>query len=130
MTRNEFTPEQETWLKALESGCYRQCQQILHVRHSDATDAYCCLGVAVEVLGLQEASDCDLEATYEQLCLLTPAGEMRRPKESGAATLIGLNDGLSWSFKDIAAFIRANPWQVFTNFDAPQSAAERMRRGS
>jgi hypothetical protein len=120
MERNTFTAAQEKWLQALESGAYRQCQQMLRMTDSAGCNRYCCLGVAVEVCGLQETSECDLGDSYEALMLRSKSGDVLLPHKAERSTLIGLNDGLEWSFAQIAAFIRANPWQVFTNFDAAQ----------
>jgi hypothetical protein len=38
--------------------------------------------------------------------------------------LIDLNDKYGWTFHQIAEFIRAKPWLVFTNFDQPEEASK------
>lgn len=48
MERNKFTPEQEAWLSALESGNYKQGKGRLF--HYAVEKFYCCLGVATQVL--------------------------------------------------------------------------------
>lgn len=46
----KFTPFQEAWLKALETGKYKQGKRRLATRNKEKkTVGYCCLGVACEV---------------------------------------------------------------------------------
>ena len=55
----KFTKEQEIWLKALESGEYKQGQGALKLitDHANLSKArYCCLGVACEVLAPDDFS--------------------------------------------------------------------------
>jgi hypothetical protein len=120
MERNVFTAEQEMWLVALESGGYRQGHSWLK-----KGDTYCCLGVAVAI-GITHHTSLEedfvlawTDAKFLQMrgC----SGPLHTPTKTGYRLLIQLNDNASWSFLEIAAFIRANPWQVFTNFDAPDA---------
>jgi len=58
-----MTPENKaTWLEALRSGRYEQITGVLH-----ADGAYCCLGVAVEVLTDLEWEPCDVITGLENL---------------------------------------------------------------
>ncbi len=65
MERNVFTPEQETWLKALESGEWKQGRNFLH----SGRDGHCCLGVADHVCDLGEVDPHYLHNTFGKLCL-------------------------------------------------------------
>ena len=59
------------------------------------------------------------DATYCSLANLNDATDL-------------LNDGTKehkFSFADIAAFVRANPWLVFTNFDSPKELPEGFHWG-
>lgn len=114
MDRNTFTAEQEKWLTALESGEYRQTQFALH-----SAGAHCCLGVADIVCGLGEVSIQTLETSYHKIKLRDESGRLLTDT-GGSKYLTELNDFCSWPFPRIAAFIRAKPWQVFTNFDVPE----------
>lgn len=112
MGRNAFTAEQETWLKALESGEWSQAKYKLK-----AAGGFCCLGVACEIglaNGNENYNELDL-GDDNRLRMRGPAGQFLRPDDYGA--LVEMNDS-GKTFSEIAAFIRANPWQVFTNFDA------------
>jgi len=120
----QFTEIQEKWLQALESGEYQQGHKWL--RHDGC---YCCLGVACEVMGfeydLANASfkngsrrmswqlDKDVAAS---LGLRTQLGQLtegvRGPSGGLFFNLASLNDN-GMPFTEIAAYIRANPENVF-----------------
>lgn len=133
-------PNQEAWLKALESGEYKQCKGYL-----STGGGYCCLGVACEVKGMKGKECLDGDETETKvvlkfgsniatappsvethLCLRSDMGtfdrelvsekdleaiEKAKPECTDLATL---NDDAGWSFKRIARFIRRNPQAVFT----------------
>lgn len=111
----QFNEWQEKWLQALESGEYKQANGYLHL-----DGGYCCLGVGAVVCEI-DADDLRCDSTLEgwptvveKLKLASDVGSLAgadRPKSSLAA----VNDELEWDFKQIAAFIRANPEKVFTD---------------
>ena len=119
MERNVFTSEQELWLKALESGQYAQGRERL--KRSCGTYAeFCCLGVACEI-GLAQPDMGNHYLCDDKLNLRNGRGGFL-----DAVIIDGIRFGgvanmndKGWSFAQIAAFIRSQPWQVFTNFDAP-----------
>jgi hypothetical protein len=125
MERNVFTPEQEKWLAALESGEWKQCREALRRVADDGSESYCCLGVANLVCGLSETNPDNLANTYRQLALYSRNGLVLAYPQDGPHELTAFNDN-GWSFAQIAAFIRANPWQVFGNFDAPVDDGEQQ----
>jgi hypothetical protein len=116
----QLTEPQERWLKALESGSYKQGLGFL--KHSNF---YCCLGVACELfkqeLALRETFDSsgcfkfDGEdrvlpfAVQKHLRLKTKVGHMKLHYYS---SLADLNDN-GKTFAEIAKFIRNNPEKVF-----------------
>lgn len=129
--RNQFTAAQQTWLLALESGDYQQDFNYLHTEHG-----HCCLGVADAVLGLHEKDKMNLLSTFHLLDLYDRNGAFERPakcnnqparhlwdgKNHDLVCLTNMNDSRLFTFREIAAFIRARPWAVFTNFDIPMDA--------
>lgn len=147
MTRNQFTPEQERWLTALESGEYRQVRNSLSSNHGEEDCGYCCLGVAVhlhdpnhyslsegqwdcedtaEIMGEDPCDICGLWGSgdggaspevAESLHLSKTDGSFR----AGGGSLLLMNDDGA-SFAEIALLIRKEPWRVFTNFDIPEAA--------
>lgn len=133
--RNQFTPEQEEWLQALESGRYRQINGRL-----GSGNGYCCLGVACEILharlGVEKAVrkfeehevEGEFDRHYFDFCSSSLPSKVEQalrmeykdgePKEgSKLQSLVSLNDVLGWSFQEIAAHIRKRPCHYFTNFD-------------
>lgn len=123
MERNVFTPEQEKWLAALESGAFRQARGMLRDLIAGG-EAYCCLGVACHLgLARGDVGEVLTISSAKALGLADVAGALLRPflHDDGdlVRSLTEMND-VGTPFAQIAAFIRANPWQVFTNFDAPK----------
>lgn len=122
--RNQFTPEQEEWLQALESGKYKQGRKWLNKNQS-----FCCLGVACEVfkerLGIEvrtegvayynEESNIAPEEIVDVLHLRGALGQSLGEEERDF--LYELNDHREMSFQEIAAHIRKHPGHYFTNFD-------------
>lgn len=142
MEMNKFTPKQEAWIKALESDEYEQCINVLHIQD----DGYCCLGVALDVLGIEPqmyVEDEDLDV----MCALFPSGDERSRADTKAlsaeqadALMLAsgtgsvkknyLSDGFPYcslaeandegvSFKDIARWLKNQPHLFFTNFEVP-----------
>ena len=128
--------KQEKWLKALESGRYKQGQfKMCNAK----TKEHCCLGVAARVMRrkfithpnkpdryLIDSFDYTL-GEYRPMGLVSSSGEFDRelydeeleryfPGNAGAVVvnLTELNDDLHATFKQIAHFIRENPERVFT----------------
>lgn len=116
-----LTPIQEQWLQALESGNYKQGKRKLR----SIGDEYCCLGVACDLLQspVFEGKDCYVycgsmgEMTeYKKLGLRDKVGSFvkcfKMPTGRHCFSLAGCND-FGMSFVEIAAYIRANPENVF-----------------
>lgn len=122
--------KQEKWLKALESGKYKQGSGCL-CNSKDDIKSYCCLGVGAAILGKEfyqreastqlavDGSEEFLEG-YEELGLIGAAGEFCEPTLIHDAdevprvqdSLAGLNDA-SFSFQYIAKYMRENSDNVF-----------------
>lgn len=119
----EFGPIQTAWLEALESGKYEQGQ--LHLKYDNR---YCCLGVLCEVMGLASGHTFEEGGGYSDGLAsssteVPPDAASKAGLNSGWGRIIGdaehvslirLNDELGFDFKQIAAFIRANPEKIFT----------------
>ena len=130
-TKQTIGPNQEKWLKALESGEFKQGMENLQ---SINDQACCCLGVACRIFELpvkefnvQGSTSVysfgkQLERQYappeiiELLGLYDKCGDVRGFHEieefSGRRTLVGANDD-AIPFTDIAAAIRKHPHQFF-----------------
>lgn len=120
--RNAFTPAQEAWLAALESGQWQQCVGRLHAADDSA---HCCLGVAMRVVqGLEQSATgaeyLSSDTASEQLNLRDGSGGIDGDNWRYCAALAIANDS-GITFAEIAAFIRAEPWRVFSNFDKPEA---------
>lgn len=108
MELNEY---QEKWLRALESGEYKQGYGWLYYH------GYCCIGVAVAVVaGCPEPQGISLVSfpgVVKDLKLRSVSGAFHGEEIENCSTLADLNDVAKWTFPKIAAFIRANPERVF-----------------
>lgn len=110
----------QPWIDALESGEYVQTQSALY----DGT-GYCCLGVLCRIAGAEfqrvvTTHGHDYEPTLVDGIQLNDGQELSNDGRkmfgldcNQESTLIGLNDGgmragTSKTFKEIAAYIRAN----------------------
>ncbi len=129
---NKFNEAQETWLNELETTDKKQGRSLLR----SITNRYCCLGVACEVLGLQaekrhwaysyEGSEHLLPSSVQNKLMIRvydgrfDESEVYKHKGLKVYSLVGMNDSCQFTFKDIATFIRENPWAVFTNFKKPE----------
>lgn len=127
-----FTPEQEAWLRDLETTEEPQATGSLHIIEPGPGESsgFCCLGRACVSLGLEETpegghfifngqSDDTImpDGAWELLRLRGSGGELDRPAELGngrpcVQSLYRMND-IGMTFKEIAAYIRANPENVF-----------------
>ena len=127
MAEFKFTEEQETWLKALESGKYEQLVGALH----DGT-AYCCLGIACELSNLddwikEEPDDDYMSYLTDEAGLPDAVQKLYRLRsflgdpldKQHFQCLSSLNDQ-GKDFKKIAAHLRAHPEQYFTNNEDPE----------
>ena len=128
-----YTPEQLAWLDDLETTEAAQGKGYLH-----KDDAFCCLGRACVVLGVPAEYGRFIrdgvvrydglvsamsDSIQEILQLRDELGSFKQVvmvKYEASKSLVELNDGLSYTFKQIAAFIRSDPTNVFTNLDAPE----------
>ncbi len=127
----KYTKFQRQWLQALEAGRYNQTQGWLGMRLGNKKVGYCCLGVAYKVAGVRPklATDAGQENVLsfdgesgtlcvkmrDRLKLHGYNGKfLVEPRIEGKhyASLADMNDkGLT--HKQIAAYIRANPENVF-----------------
>lgn len=106
-------PKQKKWIKALKSGKYKQCK-----RQLCNGVGYCCLGVANEVLDLNEVSLTCLPGSFKSIGLRSGFGHFSEqyqfPRGSHTySDLADLNDN-GIPFRKIAEFIENNPELVFT----------------
>ncbi len=121
-----FTEEQEKWLQALESGEWRQGRRYLWAE-VDGVKSYCCLGVAGKLFAprsrhMSSAGGRSLQGLASPkvvriLRLRTPGGRFREgtiKTDFGKFGWLTFMNDYGVPFPDIAAFIRANPEQVFT----------------
>lgn len=133
------TPEQEKntlkWVRALESGAYRQTTGVLcgvagvGVNKNKRNDTFCCLGVGSDIavragaIGdpkidldghmLYEGRDTELPVdVMEFLGLASSAGDYTN-SEGCRTNLVSDNDDLQLNFKQIAAIIRSKPEGLF-----------------
>ena len=125
--RNQFNDAQEKWLRDLETTDAKQGKSELY-----EDDRFCCLGRGAVVCGVSAEELCSISASTLRdddaldrvrfaLRLRDDCGSFMVNAAENITALTEMNDNGS-SFKEIAAFIRANPWQVFTNFDKPGDA--------
>ena len=123
-----FTPEQLAWLHDLETTDAPQTRGALHriVKTEEFPVGYCCLGRAAVTLGLRESPWSEDEHLiafhgsaanlmfFHRLHLRSASGDLLHKVEDLSA-LSELNDEERWSFKEIAAYCREHPWNVFTD---------------
>lgn len=132
-----FNADQLAWLHDLETTTEPQTKEYLHVKQgfNGLPAGFCCLGRACVTLGLgplassnsnlvrYEGEEATLpESAVAKLHLLDEEGELGRTAEIDGErfnSLVVMNDK-GKSFKEIAAYIRANPWNVFRD---PEDAA-------
>lgn len=115
-----FTPEQEAWLRDLETTDEKQAESLLHDTNKGG---YCCLGRACIVLDIEEdqfgcfdGKDDELpDYAASRLRLRSQTGRLAAQFQSRGQYFIDLADmnDKGMSFKEIAAYIRANPENVF-----------------
>jgi len=128
-----YTPEQLAWLDDLET---TDATQGIGYLHKD--DAFDCLGRACVTLGIPaeygrairdgvvsyDGSVSVLSDSIQiMLQLRGDGGDFKQSEMAGdylVDSLITLNDAVGYTFKQIAAFIRSDPTNVFTNLDAPE----------
>lgn len=115
----ELGTNQKTWINALRSGEYLQCQNELCTHDGNGANYYCCLGVANTIFHLNAQDNETLDGTNFNLVLglRTHDGEIHYneddEEEFGYLTLVEMNDD-GKTFVEIADFIEANPTLVFT----------------
>jgi hypothetical protein len=127
-----YTPEQEAWLRDLETTEEPQAKGALHrvIPDRNSPAGYCCLGRACVVLAIEEITEEGLlyssfgeqavnawlpQVAIRKLWLRGSGGELAETFYKGKwafSQLADMNDA-GWSFKRIAAYIRENPWNVF-----------------
>lgn len=132
MSAYKFTSLQLKWLTALESGRFLQGKKVLAKRQPNKHVRYCCLGVACRLakiksiisdkVGLGKVLEFDghysvlSEEMQSQLKLRSQNGKFAEPamfKGSEYYSLANMND-CGFSHKEIAAYIRAHPENVFS----------------
>ena len=130
-TDYKFTPEQEAWLRDLETTEEPQTKGYLHrIIPAQGYDAgYCCLGRACVVLEVEESFLGEIgffngrdnvltNATVTKLGLRDECGSFDESVdgsenfEDGYDSLVEMNDD-GKTFKEIASYIRDNPENVF-----------------
>lgn len=133
----KLTDKQEAWLQALESGEYQQTTEVLRDENG-----FCCLGIACDLSDTghwvtfhNQSSYKVKETVHDNLpplqvwrdelhlydenasfgrCLIEKPTDFEITPGISAKSLVRANDQGA-TFKEIAAFIRANPEEVFTN---------------
>jgi hypothetical protein len=141
MKNFKYTPDQEAWLRDLETTRAKQgANRLLN------TSGWCCLGRACKLAGIipKKVGMKDDTGVYtpinkgdENVFLFDECrtglpisvfrnlhlrgdmglieGAENYPELGGHTTLADLNDILGWTFKQIARWIRKNPSAVFTS---------------
>lgn len=133
-----FTELQLAWLHRLETTTEPQTIGALHrvISDDEYKVGWCCLGLGAEVLKLRPspwAEDAHCIAfngsasqlmAFRELHLRGSSGELLKPLDGldYGSTLAELNDVARWTFQQIAAYIRENPWNVFTDPAAEHAA--------
>ena len=111
--KGKFTPLQEAWLKALESGEYQQGQGYLY-----CDGGFCCLGLATHLVDEDHPSLAPNELEPQVSVGQMSYGDINEKYnfvEENLTNLSEMNDG-GESFEDIAKHIRENPEWCFHNF--------------
>lgn len=144
---NTFSPAQSAWIAALKSGEHKQIRDNLCT-----SEGLCCLGVATLALFPKHAAlsnngwesedyiDADLDRPLEEygtdectappevvdaLSLQNSEGRLRfNENHRGVRDLASLNDKVGLTFAEIAEFIEAKPWLIFSNFQLPHVEAD------
>lgn len=129
-----LTPNQEKWLKALESGEFKQTTKVLENTGVAGHLGFCCLGVACVVaeregvpverhMSLSEKVLKGVDLTAQPLVrqwlgLNTHNGfpTTLRILDANKLCLVNLNDN-GKSFKEIAQIVRANPEHYFVTLE-------------
>lgn len=120
----QLTELQEKWLKALESGRYKQSKHFLK-----RDGGYCCLGVACRITG-KKFNRKGLCEGMEGVVPDSVKKELRLRSSEGHGTQYFEIDGCQFvalasandhgaSFRQIAALVRANPENFFLPPEAP-----------
>ena len=87
------------WIKALESGRYKQTQENLEL-----DGRYCCLGVLCKTMRIDPQT---AKSSFDYELLSESVLEKVGLTKTEQGTLAGMNDN-GKSFREIAAYIRAN----------------------
>ena len=132
-----YTELQEKCLRDLETTEAMQAAGRLHRIYADGSEGFCCLGRFCVVAGIPSKVElgagvvaygnegCGFATLPSELAKelkLKPLGEFKRYNRemSDYNSLASMNDSGQYSFKNIAAYIRHDPWNVFT--DSPQAS--------
>lgn len=107
---NTFTKSQLKWLKALESGEYKQGGGILW---SPSKNSYCCLGVLCKINDIPTLGQCSLSSNDQHVL----ASKIYLKNQS---LCMRLNDHFHLSFDSISKRIKEQPWLFFNNFEIPK----------
>jgi hypothetical protein len=140
-----YTELQEKCLQDLETTDAKQAHGALHVIFGDGSEGFCCLGRFCVVAGVPRhdqgmnyrygeneiaANAAGLPRELVEALKLRDLGGFKRdrsfPLSDGyncyCSGLSSMNDSGKFSFKEIAAYIRHDPWNVFTD-PVPAEAA-------
>lgn len=136
-----YNADQLAWLHDLETTTEAQTKNVLHSVGEDGKAGFCCLGRACVVLGLvgTRSKITGTHVLYHGLRDVAPSCVQKELRLRGqnallaeqahiqtangviqVGTLAAMNDR-GMTFKQIAAYIRANPWNVF---EAPEENNE------
>jgi len=109
MSDYKLTEDQEKWLQMLETTDLPQGKK----RLGNARIGYCCLAIACLALGIEFSSADKLLPIEAEKRLKTRSPSGRREDRLDECSLVDLNDARGFSFKQIAAAVRAEPEQYF-----------------
>lgn len=117
------------WLRALESGNFKQTQESLYNKIDGKSYGYCCLGVACQLNGFTKAKDDRSGMIVPDNIKLKerfiPNSEVPNTffekefnfKKGTTDACVDMNDSSRMTFKQIAKKLRSNPSKYFKRLD-------------
>lgn len=123
MSKQRLGPNQLRWIRALESGRYKQGRHFLIEIRADV-EYHCCLGVGCKIFRIPRQRRAEFiifdgessfapESLVEKLALRSGQGWIEGRRLIGKGSLTHANDNGA-TFAEIAAFCRAYPEAVFS----------------